>query len=158
MLFIIQKNLSWDKQNLEGWNRCQYFYVLFKRIILLLLVLTFYLLVWLSRFASDGKMGEQCSDQDWPVLLQVKDPRFEWTKDKTLVLRDVTHSDQGVYANKLSHSFTYETVRLIVAGTTDFALMPYIYVFCPKAKSEQNPMCLYFLGTNIIISSTINFI
>uniref|UniRef100_A0A1A8HHP5 Uncharacterized protein n=1 Tax=Nothobranchius korthausae TaxID=1143690 RepID=A0A1A8HHP5_9TELE len=52
------------------------------------------------------------------VLLEkttVKDPRFEWTRDKTLVLREVTHSDQGVYANKLSHLFTYETVHLIVS-------------------------------------------
>ncbi|XP_017282607.1 uncharacterized protein LOC108242330 [Kryptolebias marmoratus] len=52
------------------------------------------------------------------VLLEnthVKDPRFEWTRDKTLVLREVTHSDQGIYANKLSYSFTYETVHLIVS-------------------------------------------
>ncbi|XP_029968432.1 uncharacterized protein LOC115403599 isoform X2 [Salarias fasciatus] len=52
------------------------------------------------------------------VLLEkttVKDPRFEWTRDKTLVLREVTHSDQGLYANKLSIGFTYETVHLIVS-------------------------------------------
>uniref|UniRef100_A0A1A8BF00 Ig-like domain-containing protein n=1 Tax=Nothobranchius kadleci TaxID=1051664 RepID=A0A1A8BF00_NOTKA len=52
------------------------------------------------------------------VLLEkttVKDPRFEWTRDKTLVLKEATHSDQGVYANKLSHLFTYETVHLIVS-------------------------------------------
>ncbi|XP_047441197.1 uncharacterized protein LOC125008147 [Mugil cephalus] len=45
----------------------------------------------------------------------VKDPRFKWTRDKTLVLKEVTHSDQGLYANKLSLGFTYETVRLIVS-------------------------------------------
>ncbi|XP_013863474.1 uncharacterized protein LOC106517265 [Austrofundulus limnaeus] len=69
---------------------------------------------------SDSRIVTFAPNGDGPrrVLLEntsVKDPRFEWTKDKTLVLRDVTHSDQGVYANKLSHSFTYETVCLIVA-------------------------------------------
>ncbi|KAK5618451.1 hypothetical protein CRENBAI_018251 [Crenichthys baileyi] len=52
------------------------------------------------------------------VLLEkttVKDPRFEWTRDKTLVLKEVTLSDQGLYANKLSVGFTYETVHLIVS-------------------------------------------
>ncbi|XP_015235703.1 PREDICTED: uncharacterized protein LOC107088197 isoform X2 [Cyprinodon variegatus] len=52
------------------------------------------------------------------VLLErstVRDPRFEWTRDKTLVLREVTFSDQGLYANKLSLGFTYETVHLIVS-------------------------------------------
>ncbi|XP_008291359.1 uncharacterized protein LOC103365650 [Stegastes partitus] len=52
------------------------------------------------------------------ILLEkttVKDPRFEWTRDKTLVLKEVTHSDQGLYANKLSIGFTYETVHLIVS-------------------------------------------
>ncbi|XP_035760013.1 uncharacterized protein LOC102792656 isoform X4 [Neolamprologus brichardi] len=52
------------------------------------------------------------------ILLEkttVKDPRFEWTKDKSLVLKEVSHADQGVYANKLSMGFTYETVRLIVS-------------------------------------------
>ncbi|XP_023131491.2 uncharacterized protein LOC111572172 [Amphiprion ocellaris] len=52
------------------------------------------------------------------VLLEktaVKDTRFEWTRDKTLVLKEVTHSDQGLYANKLSIGFTYETVHLIVS-------------------------------------------
>lgn len=50
------------------------------------------------------------------VQMQVKDPRFEWTRDKSLVLKEVTHSDQGLYANKLSLGFTYETVHLIVSG------------------------------------------
>ncbi|XP_026186395.1 uncharacterized protein LOC113144509 isoform X2 [Mastacembelus armatus] len=52
------------------------------------------------------------------VLLEktmVKDPRFEWTRDKMLVLKEVTHSDQGLYAIKLFSGFTYETVRLIVS-------------------------------------------
>ncbi|KAM4732410.1 uncharacterized protein FYW61_008177 isoform 2-T2 [Anableps anableps] len=52
------------------------------------------------------------------VLLEkttVKDPRFEWTRDKTLVLKEVTLSDQGLYANKLYVGFTYETVHLIVS-------------------------------------------
>ncbi|KAM4585789.1 uncharacterized protein V3H82_004780 [Fundulus diaphanus] len=52
------------------------------------------------------------------VLLEkttVKDPRFEWTRDKTLVLKEATLSDQGLYANKLSAGFTYETVHLIVS-------------------------------------------
>ncbi|XP_061581180.1 uncharacterized protein LOC133446954 isoform X2 [Cololabis saira] len=52
------------------------------------------------------------------VLLEqttVKDPRFEWTRDKTLVLKEVTHGDQGIYANKLSVGFTYETVHLFVS-------------------------------------------
>ncbi|CAI5652068.1 unnamed protein product [Oreochromis niloticus] len=52
------------------------------------------------------------------ILLEkttVKDPRFEWTKDKSLVLKEVSHADQGLYANKLSVGFTYETVRLIVS-------------------------------------------
>ncbi|KAF0039384.1 hypothetical protein F2P81_007619 [Scophthalmus maximus] len=45
----------------------------------------------------------------------VKDPRFEWTRDKMLVLKEVTHSDDGLFAIKLSSGFTYETVRLIVS-------------------------------------------
>ncbi|KAM4555233.1 uncharacterized protein PAE49_014355 isoform 2-T2 [Odontesthes bonariensis] len=52
------------------------------------------------------------------VLLEkttVKDPRFEWTRDKTLVLKEVTHSDQGLYANRLSLGFTYEAVQLVVS-------------------------------------------
>ncbi|XP_019945439.2 uncharacterized protein [Paralichthys olivaceus] len=52
------------------------------------------------------------------VLLEkitVKDPRFQWTRDKMLVLKEVTHSDQGLYAIKLSSGFTYETVHLIVS-------------------------------------------
>ncbi len=51
------------------------------------------------------------------IQLQVKDPRFEWTRDKMLVLKEVTHDDQGLYAIKLSSGFTYETVRLTVSGT-----------------------------------------
>ncbi|XP_039974961.1 uncharacterized protein LOC120784902 [Xiphias gladius] len=52
------------------------------------------------------------------VLLEkntVMDPRFEWTRDKMLVLKEVTHSDQGLYAIKLFSGFTYETVRLVVS-------------------------------------------
>ncbi|XP_041709243.1 uncharacterized protein LOC121543428 isoform X3 [Coregonus clupeaformis] len=52
------------------------------------------------------------------VLLEnnnLKDPRFEWTKDRTLLLKDVTHRDQGLYSIKLSSGFTYETVRLTVS-------------------------------------------
>ncbi|XP_029917582.1 uncharacterized protein LOC115366340 isoform X2 [Myripristis murdjan] len=45
----------------------------------------------------------------------VKDPRFEWTRDRMLVLKEVTHGDQGLYAIKLSSGFTYETVRLTVS-------------------------------------------
>ncbi|XP_067373848.1 uncharacterized protein [Channa argus] len=52
------------------------------------------------------------------ILLEktmVKDPRYEWTRDKMLVLNEVTQSDQGLYAIKLLSGFTYETVRLIVS-------------------------------------------
>ncbi|XP_061542710.1 uncharacterized protein LOC133408181 isoform X2 [Phycodurus eques] len=52
------------------------------------------------------------------VLLEktiVNDARFEWTKDKMLVLKNVTHADQGLYSIKLSSGFTYETVRLTVS-------------------------------------------
>ncbi|XP_042158981.1 uncharacterized protein LOC112220839 [Oncorhynchus tshawytscha] len=52
------------------------------------------------------------------VLLEnnnLKDPRFEWTKDRMLLLNDVTHRDQGLYSIKLSSGFTYETVRLTVS-------------------------------------------
>ncbi|XP_031713854.1 uncharacterized protein LOC116389360 isoform X1 [Anarrhichthys ocellatus] len=45
----------------------------------------------------------------------VKDPRFEWTRDKMLVLREVTHSDEGLYAIKLFSGFTYEAVRLTIS-------------------------------------------
>ncbi|XP_076595584.1 uncharacterized protein LOC143326017 isoform X1 [Chaetodon auriga] len=45
----------------------------------------------------------------------VKDPRFEWTRDKMLVVKEVTHEDQGLYAIKLSSGFTYETVHLTVS-------------------------------------------
>lgn len=53
-------------------------------------------------------------------FLQVQDPRFEWTRDKMLVLREVTHADQGLYAIKLASGFTYETVRLTVSGTVPY--------------------------------------
>lgn len=33
-----------------------------------------------------------------------------------LVLKEVTHADQGLYAIKLSSGFTYETVHLTVSG------------------------------------------
>ncbi|KAG7517874.1 hypothetical protein JOB18_018627 [Solea senegalensis] len=55
------------------------------------------------------------------VLLEetdVKDHRFTWTRDKTLILKEVTHSDQGLYAIKLFTGFTYEVVRLIVTECT----------------------------------------
>ncbi|KAM7417720.1 hypothetical protein PAMA_017387 [Pampus argenteus] len=45
----------------------------------------------------------------------VKDSRFNWTRDKMLVLKEVTHEDQGLYAIKLSSGFTYETVHLTVS-------------------------------------------
>ncbi|CAJ1058529.1 uncharacterized protein LOC121516486 isoform X1 [Xyrichtys novacula] len=57
-------------------------------------------------------------EEEKRVLLEktnVKDPRFEWTRDKMLVLREVTHADQGLYSIKLSSGFTYETVRLTVS-------------------------------------------
>lgn len=40
-----------------------------------------------------------------------------------LVLKDVTHSDQGLYAIKLLSGFTDETVRLIVSGTIVSSLL-----------------------------------
>ncbi|XP_068182295.1 uncharacterized protein [Antennarius striatus] len=55
------------------------------------------------------------------VLLEntiVMDPRFEWTRDRMLVLREVSHDDQGLYAIKLSSGFTYETVYLMVQECT----------------------------------------
>lgn len=58
---------------------------------------------------------------DFNLKLQVKDPRFEWTRDKMLVLREVTHADQGLYAIKMSsEGFTYETVNLTVSGKSVF--------------------------------------
>ncbi|XP_029021297.1 uncharacterized protein LOC114864581 isoform X2 [Betta splendens] len=51
------------------------------------------------------------------VLLEktmVKDPRFEWTRDKMLVLREVTYGDQGLYAVKNTLGFTFEAVHLVV--------------------------------------------
>lgn len=56
----------------------------------------------------------------YTLKLQVKDPRFEWTRDKMLVLREVTHADQGLYAIKMSSGFTYETVHLTVSGNAIF--------------------------------------
>ncbi|XP_063044358.1 protein SON-like [Engraulis encrasicolus] len=52
------------------------------------------------------------------VLLEnniVKDPRYEWLRDQTLLVKDVTHRDQGLYSIKFSHGFTIETVELIVS-------------------------------------------
>lgn len=73
---------------------------------------------------------------------QVKDPRFEWTRDKTLVLKEVTHSDQGLYANKLSIGFTYETVHLIVSGKiTSLFCGINLFVFI-----EGPECCMYLLG------------
>lgn len=56
------------------------------------------------------------------LQLQVKDSRFEWTRDKMLVLREVTHADQGLYAIKMSSGFTDETVHLTVSGTIIFSI------------------------------------
>ncbi|XP_028316267.1 uncharacterized protein LOC114471619 isoform X2 [Gouania willdenowi] len=69
---------------------------------------------------STSRIVTFSSHPDGPkrVLLEktsVKDPRWEWTRDKSLVLKEATQSDQGLYANKLSMGFTYETVHLIVS-------------------------------------------
>lgn len=69
------------------------------------------------------------------LQLQVKDPRFEWTRDKMLVLKEVTHSDQGLYAIKLYSGFTYETVHLVVSGTIVSTLCESIYVNPPSLLS-----------------------
>lgn len=47
----------------------------------------------------------------------MKDPRFEWAKDRRLILREVTPSDEGRYSIMLSSDFAYETVHLVVSGT-----------------------------------------
>lgn len=62
----------------------------------------------------------------YTLKLQVKDPRFEWTRDKMLVLREVTHADQGLYAIKMSSGFTYETVHLTVSGK---AIFHFFFIF-----------------------------
>lgn len=59
-----------------------------------------------------------CCKQTTTYVLQpqVKDPRFEWTRDKMLILKEVTHQDEGLYSVKMSSGFTYETVHLTVSG------------------------------------------
>ncbi|KAM8732282.1 uncharacterized protein AB9X84_024366 isoform 1-T1 [Acanthopagrus schlegelii] len=69
---------------------------------------------------STSRMVFFTPDSDGPrrVLLDktaVREPRFKWTRDKMLVLKEVTHADQGLYAIKLSSGFTYETVHLTVS-------------------------------------------
>ncbi|XP_074503695.1 uncharacterized protein LOC141774769 isoform X1 [Sebastes fasciatus] len=69
---------------------------------------------------STSRMVTFTPDPEGPrrVLLDktvVKDRRFEWTRDKMLVLKEVTHADQGLYAIKLFSGFTYEAVRLTVS-------------------------------------------
>ncbi|KAF7668020.1 hypothetical protein LDENG_00036820, partial [Lucifuga dentata] len=44
----------------------------------------------------------------------VKDQRFEWTKDRELVLKEVTFSDQGLYTLTLSEMI-YQMIRLTVS-------------------------------------------
>ncbi|XP_077588865.1 uncharacterized protein LOC144207331 isoform X2 [Stigmatopora nigra] len=87
----------------------------------------------------------------------VNDPRFEWTKDKMLVLKNVTHADQGLYSIKLSSGFTYETVRLSVSeciksyhrryGETYEHHIPdngYVLELSPRgAPSEAAPIVLW---------------
>ncbi|KAJ3587758.1 hypothetical protein NHX12_011355 [Muraenolepis orangiensis] len=45
----------------------------------------------------------------------VKDPRFEWTKDQSLVLKEVTLNDAGRYSIGVTAVFSYKTVTLIVS-------------------------------------------
>lgn len=73
-----------------------------------------------------------CTDfqNSFTVQLQVKDPRFKWTRDRMLVLKEVTHGDEGLYAIKLFSGFTYETVRLTVSGTIDSFYSEIWHVFC----------------------------
>ncbi|XP_051940201.1 uncharacterized protein LOC127613148 isoform X2 [Hippocampus zosterae] len=94
------------------------------------------------------------------ILLEktiVNDPRFKWTKDKMLVLKNVTHADQGLYSIKLSSGFTYETVRLTVSeciksyyrnyGETFEHNIPensFVLEFAPRgAPSEAMPIVLW---------------
>lgn len=53
-----------------------------------------------------------------------------------LVLKEVTHGDQGLYAIKLSSGFTYETVRLTVSGTT----VSVVLFVSPVFDHAQKPM------------------
>ncbi|KAM4621392.1 uncharacterized protein ACJ7VT_005772 [Polymixia lowei] len=96
------------------------------------------------------------------VLLEknsVKDPRFQWTRGRMLVLKEVTHSDQGLYSIKLSSGFTYETVRLTVSecivlqsysriyGETFQYIIPQdgsLLEFSPRGSpSESKPVVLW---------------
>ncbi|KAG7275750.1 hypothetical protein CRUP_009853 [Coryphaenoides rupestris] len=45
----------------------------------------------------------------------VKDPRFEWTSDRRLVLKEVTWSDEGQYTIMLHSDFAYEMIQLTVS-------------------------------------------
>ncbi len=93
------------------------------------------------------------------IQLQVKDPRFEWTRDKMLVLKEVTHDDQGLYAIKLSSGFTYETVRLTVSGTIVSSLSANPSLFFSQCitclwMNEMNVNVLHYKLKSFIQNST----
>lgn len=69
----------------------------------------------------------------------MKDGRFKWTKERELVLKEVTHSDQGLYAIRLN-DMTYEIVRLTVSGTTDSSLL----LKNPKYKEKSSLIVFHF--------------
>ncbi|XP_029368514.1 uncharacterized protein LOC115049977 isoform X2 [Echeneis naucrates] len=48
----------------------------------------------------------------------VQDPRFEWIRNETLVLKEVTSRDQGLYAFKMSSWLPPKTVHLTVTECT----------------------------------------
>ena len=68
------------------------------------------------------------------ISVQVKDPRYEWTRDQTLLVREVTHRDQGVYAVKFSHGFTVERVELVVSGLCALHVKSWNVIFVSKKE------------------------
>ena len=59
-----------------------------------------------------------------------------------LVLNEVTHADQGLYAIKLPSGFTYETVHLTVSGTNFFSYLFAIDVSNRQKSSSVNDKVL----------------
>ncbi|KAL4641722.1 hypothetical protein GN956_G10411 [Arapaima gigas] len=59
------------------------------------------------------------SPESTKVVLEnnkIMDPRYEWTGDKTLLLRGVTKRDQGLFKVKMSSGIIYRKIHLTVVG------------------------------------------
>lgn len=57
------------------------------------------------------------------MYVQVMDPRYGWTGEKILQVKEVTGKDQGLFKLKMSSGFVYKKIYLTVVGKTFLNIM-----------------------------------